>query len=399
MRAVVFHGVGDLRLDEVPDPTIQEPTDAIVRMTRSAICGTDLHFVRGTVPGMAPGTVLGHEAVGVVEEVGSGVRNFREGDRVVVPSTIACGNCTPCKKGFFSQCNRANPNGPDAGTAFFGGPKASGPFPGLQAERQRIPYASFGLVKLPTEVDDDEAILLSDIFPTGWFGAALADVAPGQSVAVLGCGPVGQFAIASAFLRGAARVVAIDARPDRLEHAREQGAEVIDYQADDPVMAVRELTDGAGVDAVIDAVGVDANAPARASEAEKAQGRQESERIAGPRRPQGDSWHPGDAPSQALVWAVEVVAKAGTVAVIGVYPPEARTFPIGKAMNKNLSVRMGNCNHRRYIPLLLERVRTGAIDPSEVVSQEQPLESAIEAYREFDLREPGWLKVEISPVQ
>lgn len=395
MRAVVFHGVGDIRLDEVDDPRIQEPTDAIVRITRSAICGTDLHFVRGTVTGMKPGTVLGHEAVGVVEEVGKGVRNLREGDRVVVPSTIACGACVPCKRGIFAQCDRANPNGPEAGTAFYGGPELSGPFDGLQAERQRIPFAHFNLVKLPDEISDDQAILLSDIFPTGWFGASLADVGPGMSVAVLGCGPVGQLAIASALLRGATRVIAIDTKPDRLERARGQGAECIDYEADDPVATVKELTMGTGVDAVIDAVGVDASGRPDASREEKKQAKQELRQVAPEQKPKGGNWHPGDAPSQALSWGVEIVSKAGTLAVIGVYPPTARTFPIGKAMNKNLSVKMGNCNHRKYIPQLLERVRTGAIDPSRILTQREPLGSVIEAYAQFDRREEGWLKVEL----
>jgi threonine dehydrogenase-like Zn-dependent dehydrogenase len=397
MRAVVFHAVGDIRLENVPDPKLQDGTDAIVRITRSAICGTDLHFVRGTVPGMKAGTVLGHEAVGVVEEVGKGVRNFREGDRVVVPSTIACGTCVPCKRGYFSQCDKANPNGPDAGTAFFGGPQLSGPFPGLQAERQRVPFANFGLVKLPDEVSDDQAILLSDIFPTGWFGASLADLAPGTSVAVYGCGPVGQFAIASAFLRGAARVIAIDSKPDRLERARAQGAECIDFEADDPVATVKELTGGTGVDAVIDAVGVDAEGPSRAGRDEKAQAAKQVKEVAPETRPSDGNWHPGDAPSQALTWAVETVSKAGTIAIIGVYPPSARTFPIGKAMNKNVSVKMGNCNHRKYVPLLLERVRTGAIDPARILTQEEPIGSAVDAYAQFDRREPGWLKVELQP--
>lgn len=397
MRAVVFHGVGDIRLENVGDPEIRESTDAIVRITRSAICGTDLHFVRGTFPGMKPGTVLGHEAVGVVEEVGKGVRNFREGDRVIVPSTIACGTCVPCKRGYFAQCDKANPNGPDAGTAFFGGPQLSGPFHGLQAERQRIPFANFGLVKIPDEVTDDQAILLSDIFPTGWFGASLADLAPGMSVAVFGCGPVGQFAIASAFLRGASRVIAIDSKEDRLERARAQGAECVDFAADDPVATVKELTAGTGVDAVIDAVGVDAVGPPDAGREEKAKAAEEVKEVAPETKPSDGNWHPGDAPSQALTWAVETVSKAGTIAVIGVYPPNARTFPIGKAMNKNVSVKMGNCNHRKYIPLLLERVRTGAIDPSRVLTQEEPIGSAIDAYRHFDRRESGWLKVELLP--
>src|SRR6185312_8866164 len=198
MKAVVFHGVGDIRLDNVPEPRMLAENDAIVRLTASAICGTDLHLVRGTIPGMVPGTILGHEGVGIVEEVGLGVRNFNPGDRVVIPSTIGCGACSYCRAGYFAQCDQANPNGPAAGTAFFGGPKESGPFHGLQAEFARIPFANVGLVKLPGAVTDEQAILLSDIFPTGYFGADLAEIKAGDTVAVFGCGPVGQFAIASA---------------------------------------------------------------------------------------------------------------------------------------------------------------------------------------------------------
>lgn len=178
MKAVVFHDVGDIRLDDVPEPTIQAPTDAIVRITASAICGTDLHFVRGTFSGMVKGTILGHEAVGIVEELGSDVRNLQVGDRVVVPSTIACGNCSYCRAGYYAQCDVANPNGKTAGTAFFGGPQATGPFHGLQAEKARIPHANIGLIKLTMEVSDDQAILLSDIFPTGYFGAEMAEITP-----------------------------------------------------------------------------------------------------------------------------------------------------------------------------------------------------------------------------
>ena len=185
MKAVAFYGVGDIRLVDLPDPHLQERTDAIIRITASAICGTDLHMVRGTMPGMEHGTVLGHEAVGIVEEVGPDVRNFKVGDRVVVPSTIACGSCSYCRAGYHAQCDHANPNGPQAGTAFFGGPKETGPFQGLQAERARIPFANVGLVKLPAEVSDDQAILLSDIFPTGYFGAELAEIRVGDTVAVL----------------------------------------------------------------------------------------------------------------------------------------------------------------------------------------------------------------------
>ena len=210
MKAVVFHGIGDIRLDDVPEPKIEQPTDAIVSLTASAICGTDLHMVRGTFAGMVPGTILGHEGVGIVEAIGSDVRNLNVGDRVVIASTIACGYCSYCRAGYYAQCDNANPNGPSAGTAFFGGPKETGPFNGLQAEKARIPFANVGLVKLPDEVIDNQAILLSDIFPTGYFGADMADIKPGHTVAVFGCGPVGQFAIASAKLMDAGRILAVD---------------------------------------------------------------------------------------------------------------------------------------------------------------------------------------------
>jgi len=261
MKAVVFHDVGDIRMDTVPEPKMQEKTDAIVRLTASAICGTDLHMVRGTMPGMKAGTILGHEGVGVVEEAGSEVRNFKRGDRVVIPSTIACGSCSYCRAGFYSQCDVANPQGPQAGTAFFGGPPDSGPFDGLQAEFARVPFANVGLVKLPDEVSDDQAILLSDIFPTGYMAAEMAETHPGHTVAVFGCGPVGQFVIASLNLLGVGRIFAVDTIPSRLQMAAEQGAETIDFNQEDPVEALRRMTRGIGVDRVIDAVGVDAVAP------------------------------------------------------------------------------------------------------------------------------------------
>lgn len=400
MQAVVFHGVGDIRLDEVPEPKIESPDDAIVRITTTAICGTDLHFIRGTLSGMEPGIVLGHEAVGVVEELGPAVRNLDVGDRVVVPSTIACGVCAYCRVGYFSQCDRANPGGKRAGTAFFGGPASSGSFDGLQAEKARVPFANVGLVKLPDDVDDNQAILLSDIFPTAYFGARLAEIASGNTVAVFGCGPVGQLAIASAQLLGAGRVFAVDAVPSRLAMARAQGAEVIDFNLDDPVEVLLELTGGIGVDRAIDAVGVDAEHAHNGPAAEKAKDQQpqferETRDVAPEQNPQGDNWHPGGAPSQALTWAVDGLAKAGTLSIIGVYSPNSRTFPIGEAMNKNLTLKMGNCNHRRYIPELLRLVRAGSMDVTRLLTQDQPLTSALEAYKAFDRREPGWVKVKL----
>lgn len=402
MKAVVFHGVGDIRLDDVPEPKIQEPTDAIVRLTSSAICGTDLHMIRGTFAGMKPGTILGHEGVGVIEEVGPNVRNLRVGERVVIPSTVACGYCSYCRSGYYSQCDNANPNGPAAGTAFFGGPETTGPLNGLQAEFARIPYANVGLVKLPEEVTDDQAIMLSDIFPTAYFGAELAEITPGDTVAIFGCGPVGQFAIASAQILQAGRILAIDTIPSRLEMAREQGAEVIDFNAEDPVEVIKSLTGSIGVDRAIDAVGVDATRPhsgpaAQQAEQQAQEFQQELQQIAPETNPQGSNWHPGDAPSQALTWAVQGLAKAGTLSIIGVYPPKHRFFPIGMAMNKNLTIKMGNCDHRKYIPTLVDMVQSGAIDPLQILTQLGPLTSAIDAYKAFDQRQSGWIKVELVP--
>ena len=398
MRAVVFRDVGDIRLEKVPDPKIQKPTDAIVRLTASAICGTDLHMVRGTMSGMAPGTILGHEGVGVVEEVGNAVRNFKPGDRVVVPSTIGCGNCSYCRAGYYSQCNNANPNGPEAGTAFYGGPKQSGPFHGMQAEYVRVPFAHINLVKLDDGVSDDEAILLSDIFPTGYMAAELAEIHPGSTVAVYGCGPVGQFAIASAKLLNAGRIIAVDAIPSRLEMARRQGAEIVNFEREDPLAAIRELTQGIGVDRVIDAVGVDANRPHRGPAARKGLfgvfGAGSAKNVKG--KPSRGNWEPGDAPSQVLEWAVESIAKAGTLSIIGVYG-ELDAFPIGNAMEKNLTIKMGNCNHRKYIPRLLDLVRAGVVEPAQVLTQVEPMTDVIEAYKLFDRRTPGWVKVMLEP--
>ncbi len=402
MKAVVWHATGDIRLDEVPHPKIQEPTDAIIRLTASAICGTDLHFVRGTMSGMKPGTILGHEGVGVVEECGKMVRNFNKGDRVVICSTIGCGACSYCRAGFYAQCDKANPNGKDAGTSFFGGPEMTGPINGLQAEYARIPFAATTMVKLPDEVSDDQAIMISDIFPTGYYGAVLADIGVGDTVAVLGCGPVGQFAIASALLLGAGRVIAIDKFEDRLVMARAQGAEPVNFEREDPIEVVKELTGGIGPDKVIDAVGVDAMHPhhgpaAKQAQQQEAEFKKEVEQVAPERHPHDGNWEPGDAPSQAARWAVEMVAKAGTIGIIGVYSPEVTTYPIGKAMNKNLTIKMGNCNHRAYIPKLVEMVRIGLIDPAKVMTKNEALSDAIEAYEHFDRREAGWIKTRLRP--
>ena len=276
------------------------------------------------------------------------------------------------------------------------------PGQGLQAERARIPFAATTLVRLPDGVSDDQAILVSDIFPTGWYGAILAEVKTGNTVAVFGCGPVGQFAIASASLQGATRVIAVDSHPDRLAMARRQGAFPVNFDEEDPVAAIKQLTGGTGADRAIDAVGVDAqhahHGPAgEAAKKQESQNKAEVAKLVPDPHSRDGIWVPGDAPGQALEWAIAALAKAGTLGIIGVYPPTATRFPIGKLMNKNLSLNAGNCNHRAYIPALLELVRAGTFDPRAIITQHQHLTGAIEAYEAFDRREAGWIKTELQP--
>lgn len=248
-------------------------------------------------------------------------------------------------------------------------------------------------------MDDDDAILLSDIFPTGYMAAENAEIKPGNTVAVFGCGPVGQFSIASAKLFDAGRIFAIDSIESRLEMARDQGAEVINFENEDPIEALKELTGGIGADRVIDAVGVDANRPhaGPAERKSKKEHKDETKQVAPETNPKDGNWEPGDAPSQALSWAVEAIAKAGTLSIIGVYG-NLRTFPVGDAMEKNLTIKAGNCNHRRYLPDLIELVRSGSVVPSDVLTQREPMTSVIEAYKSFDKRQPGWVKVMLEPV-
>jgi len=272
----------------------------------------------------------------------------------------------------------------------------------MQAEYVRVPLGHATLVKLPASVSDDQAIMISDIFTTGYFGADLARVEPGSTVAVFGCGPVGQFAIASALLMGASRVLAIDTLADRLAMARKQGAEAIDFNADDPVATIQELTRGIGVDAAIDAVGVDANHPEHgpahgAAKKQAAEFSREVETVAPDGDPKADRYRPGDAPSQVVQWATKAVRKAGTVAIIGVYPMAASSFPIGVVLNRNLTVRAGNCNHRSYEPKLVNLVASGAFDPTSIITEHEPIMSAIDAYERFDERAAGWMKVVLAP--
>ena len=398
MKAVIFHGVGDVRLDNVPEPKLKAPTDAIVRITASAICGTDLHLIRGTMPGVKTGRIIGHEALGIIEEVGAEVRNFRKGDRVIVPSTVGCGSCLYCRSGFFSQCDRINPAGKLAGTVFFGGPEEAGGLDGLQAEYARVPNAAANLILLPVEIDDDQGVMMSDILPTSYQAAEMAKIRSGDTVAIFGCGPVGMLAVACAQHLGAGRVFAIDQVPSRLDHARSHGAEAIDFSKEDPVEVLRELTDGSGPDCVIDAVGIDA-ATANAPKRSEKQYASEMKAVHPDAAKAAKHWWIGGAPSQAIEWAVKSVAKAGTISIIGVYPPKLKSFPIGEAMAKDLTVRAGNCNHRKYLPRLIELVRSGVFHPEEFFTQRVPVTSAIDAYHRFDQHEAGWLKVKLEPAQ
>lgn len=402
MKAVVFHGVGHIVIDEVDDPKIEASTDAVIRIITSSICGTDLHMLRGTMPGMKYGTILGHEAVGIVEKVGPGVESVKPGDRVVVCSTIACGECVYCQAGEFASCDRANPNGPQAGTAFFGGPESTGPFNGLQAERARIPYADSVLIKLPKDVSDADGLLCSDIFPTGYMGAEMADVKEGDYVAVFGCGPVGQMAIAAAFHLGAKEVFAVDVVADRLKVAKQQGATPINFEKSDPVEQLKKRTNGFGPDSVIDAVGIDAQRPHKGPSTSIV-GVMETvlEKTAGApfAALTGNHWQKGDGPQQVLQWCIDSVRKSGVVSIIGVYPETEDNFQIGKVMAKALTVRAANCSHRKYIPKCLKMMEATPFRPSTILSVFEGLENAVDCYKHFDKREPGWLKVELVPEQ
>jgi len=296
---------------------------------------------------------------------------------------------------------RREPERAAGGHLLLRGAQTTGSIDGLQAEYARIPWARNTLHLLPDTVSDEQAILLSDIFPTGWFGAQLAGVSRGDVAVVLGAGIVGQFAAASAFKQGAARVIVVDGIADRLTQARSLGAEIVDFNEVDPVQAVLELTNGAGADCVIDAVGVDAQhpatGPAAPSRDEESQFEAEVEQVAPEAAPQGDLWRPGDAPSLAAHWAVAMAAKYGRIGVIGVYSPTAETYPIGEAMNKNLTVRLGNCDHHSVTPPLIDLVAGGLFDPAALITESEPVDSAIAAYEAFDRREPGWIKVELAP--
>jgi threonine dehydrogenase-like Zn-dependent dehydrogenase len=376
MRANCWMGKKKVRVEEVPDPRILNSGDAIVRVTSTAICGSDLHLYNGFVPSMEKGDILGHEFMGQVVEVGPGVRNLAVGDRVVVPFPIACGVCNACKLGQFSLCENSNPNAWMAEKVFghspagiFGYSHMLGGFAGGQAEYARVPFADIGPLKVPGQLSDEQVLFLSDIFPTGYMGAEMCDIKPGQVIAVWGAGPVGQFAIASAKLLGAERVIAIDRFPYRLQMAKDKAGatDILNYEEVDVEEALKELTGGRGPDACIDAVGSEAHGPGPmyAYDRSKQALMIESDRPI------------------ALRQAIRCCRNGGTVSVIGVYGGFIDKFPMGAVMNRSLTIKTGQCHVQRYMKPLLERIAKGEIDPSFVITHRMPLKDAAKGYEMF----------------
>jgi threonine dehydrogenase-like Zn-dependent dehydrogenase len=386
MRATCWMGKQDVRVEHVPDPKILNGRDAIVKVTSTAICGSDLHLYNGFIPTMERGDVLGHEFMGEVVEVGPRVENLEVGDRVVVPFPIACGACLMCEAGLFACCENSNPNAwiaekllGHSPAGIFGYSHMLGGFAGGQAEYARVPFADVGPIKVPEELSDEQVLFLSDIFPTGYMGAEMCDIARGDVVAVWGCGPVGLLAIASARLLGAERVIAIDRFPYRLRMATERAGatETINYEDDDVQEALRELTGGRGPDACIDAVGLEAHghgleyAYDRAKQATKL----ESDRPI------------------ALRQAIRACRNGGVVSVIGVYGGFIDKFPMGSLMNRSITLRGAQCHVQRYMKPLLERIQRGEIDPSFVITHRMRLDEAPRGYELFLSKQDSCEKV------
>ena len=374
MRALCWHGRNDVGLETVPDPKLLSPRDAIVQVSSTAICGSDLHLFGGRVPTLMKGDILGHEFMGEVAEVGKAVRNLKVGDRVVVPFNIACGQCLFCARGTFALCDNSNPNATlsqlatgQACAGLFGYTHMCGGYAGGQAELVRVPYADFGPLKVPHSLPDEKALFLSDILPTGYMAAENCAIEPGHVVAVWGAGPVGQFAIRSAFLLGAHRVSAIDRFPERLRLAEQAGAETIDYEHADVYDALLEATFGLGPDACIDAVGMEAHGHSVDALVDDAKAAL---------RVQPDKAH-------ALRQAIHACRKGGIVSIPGVYVGCIDKLNLGIAFNKGLQFRMGQTHTQRYMRPLLERILAGDIDPSCVISHRLSLDDAPEAYEIF----------------
>ena len=388
MRAVCWHGKEDLRVETVPDAVVLNPRDAIVRVTLTAICGSDLHIYGGYIPAMREGDILGHEFMGEVVDVGSAVETPRVGDRVVVPFAIACGRCFFCHTQLWSLCDNSNPDAALAeglygfsGAGLFGYSHIFGGYAGGQADYVRVPFADTGPVRVPEGLSDEQALFLSDIFPTGYMAAENCDILPGDTVAVWGCGPVGQFAIRSAFLLGAGRVIAIDRVLERLALAERGGAEAIDYRDADVVEELKERTGGRGPDACIDAVGMEAHGTSLVARVDRLK---QAVRL-GTDRP------------HVLREAIQACRKGGTVSIPGVYGGFLDKVPIGAAFAKGLTLRMGQTHVHRYLRPLLEHVERGTIDPSFVITHRLPLEEAPRAYEMFRAKEDGCVKVVLRP--
>lgn len=384
MRALCWHGKEDIRCEMVPDPRIEHGRDAIIKVTTCAICGSDLHILGGFVPMMKKGDVLGHETMGEVVEVGKDNKKLKVGDRVVVPFTISCGECRMCRAGNFSCCERTNPAGaeqakqtgyPTAG--LFGYSHAYGGFAGGQAEYLRVPYADVGPIKVPDDLSDEQVLFLSDIFPTGYMAAENCDIQPGQTVAVFGCGPVGQFAIKSAFLLGAERVIAIDAVPERLALARQSGAETLEYTDERLQDHLLELTQGQGPDAVIEAVGLESHGTGGVAETLKTKATH-LERT------------------YALEQAIKACRPCGTVSLPGVFIGPV-TVPMGNFVGKALTMKTGQTHVQRYLEPLLELISSGKIDPSFLITHRVSLEEGPNAYKTFRDKQDGCIKVILKP--
>ena len=389
MRAVCWEGKKDVRVQTVPDPTVLNPRDAIVRVTATAICGSDLHLYNGRIPTMHAGDILGHEFMGEVVETGSAVTNLKRGDRVVVPFDIACGDCSPCKKGFYSACDNSNPNAPmmtammgHAGAAAFGYTAAFGHYAGGQAEYARVPYADFGPMKVPDGLEDEQVLFLSDIFPTGYMAAENAGIEPGDTVAVWGCGPVGQFAIRSAFMLGAAQVIAIDRHATRLVLAQRAGAITLNYEdTNDLVEALKDLTAGRGPERCIEAVGMEAHGTSIYGKFERAKQALKLEL---------DN-------ATVLRQIVQACGKGGTVSVVGVYAGYIDKFPYGTIFGKGLTLKGGQCNTQKYMKPLLDRIVRGEINPPEIISHRASLEEAPAMYDLFEREKDECTKVVLTP--
>jgi len=385
MRALTWHGTKDVRVETVPDPKIVNPRDAIIEVTSTAICGSDLHLFDGVIPGMEQGDILGHEFMGRVVEVGPS-SSLKKGQRVVVPFTISCGGCFFCTSGLYSACDNSNPvEKQDASEAAFGHAMSgifgyshlTGGYSGGQAEYVRVPFSDVGPIVVPDDLPDDQVLFLSDILPTGWMAAENAGIAPGDTVAVWGCGPVGLFAVQSALLMGAGQVIAIDHHPRRLELAESLGAKVINYRESHVAEALLEMTGGIGPDAVIDAVGMESHglAPDRLLDRAK-----QAVGIG------VDGIH-------ALRSAIHACRKGGRVSVPGVYGGFADSFPTGAVMQKGLTLRTGQTHVQRYMPSLLHRIAEGEIDTTFLISHRLPLEEAVQGYQSFRDDQNSWTKV------